>query len=230
MSANRLGLINPLPVLLEGLIKVFERTGRFEIIGQGKDSADALQMLRTKTPNILIADLNTREFFCDVLPAAEALGTKVVNFTACEEVDRVRLSLNHGASAYVLMHSHVSEIVAAVDSALCGEVYVSPSLAGSLFGRLRPRSNEAEARTATLSFREEQIIKMLLLGKKNRDIASTLHLTEKTVKCYMTTLMQKLHAKNRLEVVLLAQQRSQIETTQNLALRSLEKKDFEARH
>nr|WP_269152198.1 LuxR C-terminal-related transcriptional regulator [Xanthobacter oligotrophicus] len=56
-----------------------------------------------------------------------------------------------------------------------------------------------------LSIREDQIVQLLLLGKKNSEIARALALSEKTVKGYMSTLMQKLHVRNRVEVVIAAQ-------------------------
>jgi DNA-binding NarL/FixJ family response regulator len=56
-----------------------------------------------------------------------------------------------------------------------------------------------------LSIREQQIVRLLLHGKTNKEIALTIRISEKTVKHYMTLLMQKLHVRNRLEVVIAAQ-------------------------
>ncbi|MDO9442133.1 MAG: response regulator transcription factor [Beijerinckiaceae bacterium] len=209
MNAIRLALINAHPVLLEGLTTIFEKTGRFSVINVGVDGSDAMRIIACDKPEVVIADLDGDKMISDVLPALVAAGAKVVVFTGCDDVETARLALNGGASGYVLTRTTATELVAAVDAARRGEIYVSPAMTGALFGMSRQLQPELGHRSSRLSHREEQIVKMLLLGKKNRDIAANLNLSEKTVKCYMTGLMQKLNARSRLEVVLVVQQRAE---------------------
>nr|WP_246232845.1 response regulator transcription factor [Aurantimonas aggregata] len=85
-----------------------------------------------------------------------------------------------------------------------GETFVTPSLASKVIAALRLPVTRGSP-NPRLSIREDQIVKLLLQGCTNKAIAARLSISEKTVKHYMTLLMQKLDARNRLEVVLAAQ-------------------------
>lgn len=231
MTAIRLALINSHPVLIEGLKLVLERTGRFIVTSTGDSGSDALRILEAETPDVLILDVENEQALHAVVPAATAAGVKTVVYTACADAEAARRALNSGANGYVLTRTPPAELIASVDAALRAEIYVSSALAGSLLGVSRQKQQEPATLSSRLSHREEQIVKMLLLGKKNRDIASDLNLSEKTVKCYMTGLMQKLNARSRLEVVLVVQQQSQtgsVSKQSGLPQRSREMLDFAA--
>ena len=87
-----------------------------------------------------------------------------------------------------------------------GETFISQSFASKVIMALRNESmRRIAAQAIKLSIREEQVVKLLLRGRTNKEIATGLGITEKTVKHYMTVLMQKLQVRNRLEVVIAAQ-------------------------
>ncbi len=94
-----------------------------------------------------------------------------------------------------------------VRAAHCGETYITPGFACKVIEALRIASLRQMSANAPikLSLREEQIVRLLLRGYTNRQISVGLGIGEKTVKNYMTILMQKLHARNRLEVLIAAQ-------------------------
>jgi two-component system nitrate/nitrite response regulator NarL len=91
-----------------------------------------------------------------------------------------------------------------------GESYVSPALAARLLGQLRQAApaNPVKQAFTVLTPREEQILAHLSRGQTNKEIARALALSEKTVKHYMTNIMQKLQVRNRVEAVLAMRQRS----------------------
>ncbi|WP_134500669.1 helix-turn-helix domain-containing protein, partial [Microvirga pakistanensis] len=98
------------------------------------------------------------------------------------------------------------EIVAAARAVTAGDIYISQNFASEVISALRNASVRRIAMQALrLSAREDQIVQFLLAGKTNREIASSLGITERTVKHYMTVLMQKLNARNRVEVAMAAQ-------------------------
>lgn len=132
--------------------------------------------------------------------------TKVVVLTASTGVDHAVHSLDAGAHGYVLKGGSADELIRSIRSVLDGQTYISQEFASKVISALRDESvRKAAAKAIKLSIREEQIVRLLLRGKTNKEIANALKICEKTVKHYMTVLMQKLNARNRLEVVIAAQ-------------------------
>jgi DNA-binding NarL/FixJ family response regulator len=97
------------------------------------------------------------------------------------------------------------ELIQAVDAVRHGETYITQSFASQVIAALRNTSlRRMAAEAVRFSIREEQIVRLLSRGKTNKEIAVSLKISEKSVKNYMTILMQKLHARDRLEVVIAA--------------------------
>jgi DNA-binding NarL/FixJ family response regulator len=135
-----------------------------------------------------------------------AAETRIVVFTASTSTDDAIAALNAGAKGYVLKGSPSDDLFQALNAAQRGDVHVTPSFAAKLIGALKDQNRERQKPASDrLSVREEQIVRLLLLGKMNNEIAQELSLSAKTVKGYMTNLMVKMHVRNRLEVVIAAQ-------------------------
>lgn len=147
------------------------------------------------------------DVFQAVAEASRAVpAMKIVIFTASSITDDALQALAVGASCYVLKDGPAEELFEAIATARRGETYLTPSIAASVLGALPHKPLEKRAKESIrLSVREDQIIRLLLSGKQNREIASALSLSEKTIKRYMTDLMAKLNVRNRLEAVLAAQ-------------------------
>ena len=138
-----------------------------------------------------------------------APATRIVAFTAATGVEPAIRALDAGASGYVLKGSSSGELIQAIASVQDGETYITQNFASRVIAALRdPLLRRKAAEAVKLSIREEQIVRLLLRAKTNKEIAIVLKISEKTVKHYMTILMQKLHARNRLEVVIAAQKLS----------------------
>ena len=132
--------------------------------------------------------------------------TKIVAFTAATGVNSAIRALDAGANGYVLKGSSAQELIRAIEAVGHGETYITQGFASQVIAALRNASlRRVAAEAVKFSIREDQIVRLLLRGKTNKDIAASLKISEKTVKNYMTILMQKLNARNRLEVVLAAQ-------------------------
>lgn len=132
--------------------------------------------------------------------------TKVVVYTACTAVDLAMQALDSGASAFVVKDSISNELFDAIAVVLRGELFISQGYAGRVLSGMRNRAARASAANAAkLSQREKQVVHLLLEARSNKEIASNLSISEKTVKHYMTSLMTKLNARNRVEVALAAQ-------------------------
>jgi DNA-binding NarL/FixJ family response regulator len=105
-----------------------------------------------------------------------------------------------------LKGSSSDELLQAIASVSSGETYITRNFATQVIAALRDTSLRRKAAEAVkLSIREQQIVRLLLKGKTNKEIALAINISDKTVKHYMTILMQKLQVRNRLEVVIAAQ-------------------------
>lgn len=203
-----IAIVDDHPLLAEGIAAVLARRDGFVVTEIGASAADIARILGRGLCDVLIVDLNMPG---DVFGAIAALrdmapSSRVVVFTASTDTDHAVKALSAGAAGYVLKGSSAAELLEAVEAALRGEVYITPAFAAKVIGALNSKAAEKQALLSTkLSVREEQIVRLLLCGKQNREIAQTLDLSEKTVKSYMTNLMAKLRARNRLEVVIAAQ-------------------------
>jgi DNA-binding NarL/FixJ family response regulator len=118
-------------------------------------------------------------------------------------------SLAAGARGYVLKGVGAHDLLSVVRTVAAGGSYVSPSLAGRLLLAMKAKGAEAAAKSPleTLTEREEDILRLVAGGKSNKEVGRDLGLQEKTVKHYMTSILQKLQVRNRTEAALLARDR-----------------------
>jgi DNA-binding NarL/FixJ family response regulator len=203
MKPIRLLFVDDHPALLAGMAALFAADRRFEVVGSGSNAQDAVTLAQVARPDVMIVDLSMPG---NVLGAIESICassfSKVIVFTAYDDVDRALQAINAGAHGYVLKGRPTSDLYEAIDTVVGGDIFVSPDFARRLMAGMRNRTRrEREAKAAQLSPREQQIVAHLLQGRSNKEIARDLGLSEKTIKHYMTNLMSKLRVKSRLEVV-----------------------------
>ena len=113
-----------------------------------------------------------------------------------------------GARGYVLKGISGGDLGAVVRAVAAGETYVTPQMAGRLLKEMSGRTTRpGEHGIEDLSEREHQILERVANGLTNKEIAGQLFLSEKTVKHYMTSILEKLQVRNRVEAALLARDR-----------------------
>jgi DNA-binding NarL/FixJ family response regulator len=200
----RLSFVDDHPALLRGLMSLFGADPRYRLAGNGSSAADLTAIAKQGNSDIIIVDLGLPGDVFGALQdvATSAQPTKMLVYTAHENVDLAVRALDSGVHAFVLKGRPVEELHEAISVVSRGEIYVSPGFSYRVFAGLNKTRG---AHNTRLSGRERQLVKCLLEGKSNKEIAAALRLTEKTVKHYMTNLMGKLHVHSRLEVVVAAQ-------------------------
>ena len=162
-------------------------------------------MVRSHAPDLLIFDPGDSEDGINAISTIVGQGgnTRVLVFTMVNRIEHAVRALDAGASAYLTSGSTSGELLDAVQTVLGGDTFISPCIANKLIASLRTAAfARTSAQKLKLTVREEQIVTLLHKGKTNREIGVGLGLSEKTVKHYMTVLMQKLAARSRLEVVI----------------------------
>jgi DNA-binding NarL/FixJ family response regulator len=209
----RVAVIDDHPMLREGVVRTLADEDDMEVVGEGGSAEQALEIAQKLLPDIILIDmnmpgsgLNAVERISDVCPAV-----KMIVLTVEENHDLVTSAFERGARAYILKGIGASELVDIVRAVNDGGSYVSPSLAAKLlsnFGGSSRRSTSEQDPIQTLTAREEQILDLLGKGLRNKEIGRQLDLKEKTVKHYVTNILQKLQLRNRVEAAVLLQKQS----------------------
>jgi DNA-binding NarL/FixJ family response regulator len=211
MDAISIVLIDDHPLMIKALSTLLKEAGPFEVVGLGTTAADLIGFCERTHPQVAIVDPNMSE---DVYKAmADAIkvspATKIVAFTSATGIDSAIRALDAGASGYVLKRSSTSELIDAILSVRSGETYIAQSFSGKIIAALQNASlRRTAAEAILLSVREREILRLLMSGQTNKEIAIATGVSEKTVKHYMSILMQKLQARSRLQLVIEAQKYS----------------------
>jgi two-component system, NarL family, nitrate/nitrite response regulator NarL len=208
MSKITIAVIDGHPLMIEAIHSLLDRTPGFQVVGSGMTAYDLVEFCRRTRPQVAVVDLSIPG---DVYSAIEnaikiSPSTKIVAFTAATGVDSAIRALDAGASGYVLKGSDTVELIQAISSVHAGETYITEDFAARVIAGLRNASVRRKAAQAVISsIREQQIVRLLMNGKTNKEIAIAIKISEKTVKHYMTALMQKLQVRSRQEVVIATQ-------------------------
>lgn len=202
---STIALLNHQPIMLEGLIRIFGGTDSPALMDFGLLSVAKIDQIISRRPDLVLLDSDEQDRGARTISkiVRESPGTKVAVFASAVSVEHAVNSLEAGATGYVSTTSTADELREAVRHILDGETFISPKIASKVINSLRAAAiHKAAIRSKGLTVRETQIGDLLMQGRTNRQIAEGLGLSEKTVKHYLTILMHKLEAKNRLELAL----------------------------
>ena len=207
----RVVLADDHPIYRDGLARSLTDAGDIEIVGEARDGEEAVEVVARERPDVVLLDIS--------MPKGGGIAAlsrimqmeappRVAMLTASEADDDLMQAIKLGALGYILKGVGAGELVDLVRELHAGRSYVSPGLAGRLLIAMRRRDGPAAAPNPLdeLSRREEDILKLVAVGKSNREVGDALDLQEKTVKHYMTSILQKLQVRNRVEAAMLARQ------------------------
>jgi DNA-binding NarL/FixJ family response regulator len=209
----RVIVVDDHPMFREGVIRTLKENN-IMVIGQGASAAEAIRLVQELNPDILLLDIgipgggiSAAQNVTNMSPT-----TRVVILTGSEKEDNLLAALHAGARGYALKGVSAPELVKIVQDVASGDVYIHQDLANTLLIEMvggREKLAQAKSVLDGLSQREVQILELVANGKSNREIGDALHLSENTIKQYMTTLLQKLNVRNRVEAARLIQRRSE---------------------
>jgi DNA-binding NarL/FixJ family response regulator len=194
------------PLFREGVVHSLAAEPDFNVLGQASSGEDALRMARDLLPDVVLLDIGMPGW--GGIVAAEKIttacpATRIVMLTVLEDEDKLLASFKAGARAYVLKGVSAHELAQVVRSVANGEVYVTPSLAAGILVTLS-RNHSTHDPLEGLTERESEILKLVGRGLTNREIGEQFHLSEKTIKHYITNILEKLHVRSRVEAAMLA--------------------------
>jgi DNA-binding NarL/FixJ family response regulator len=206
LSTIRIVLADDHPLFRQGVAYTLSREPDFSVVGEAASGRQALELVRTLTPDVILLDITMPEgdgLVTAAKIAEQSPSTRIVMLTASEEGDDLVTAMKVGARGYVVKGAGASEVVAAIRAVATGEAYITPKMAGNLLLEMthKPAANPLDE----LTERECEVLQLLAQGLTNREIGERLALAEKTVKHYVTSVLQKLHVRSRVEAALLAQ-------------------------
>ena len=208
MDEIRVLVVDDHPLFREGVIRTLGEEARLVVVGEADTATGAIETARETLPDIVLLDLKLPdEHGLAVVDALqrEVPYSKVIVLTAVEDEDALLRALKQGARGYLLKGVSGQELRQVVLAVASGETYVTPGMAGRLLRDLTAGERPSPlADTDDLTEREEAILQLVAQGKTNKEISAELFLSEKTVKHYMTNVLQKLHVRNRVEAALIA--------------------------
>jgi DNA-binding NarL/FixJ family response regulator len=194
------------PIFRDGLVKSLEETGIFTVTGIASSAKEAIDLAATLKPDIALLDLSMPGGGLSAVAQIASLNHAkyIAMHTVSEDGENVAEALRLGAKAYILKGVSAQELRNILSDVAKGETHVAPSLAAKILTFMTQQQTEASP-LDDLTKREEDILKYVAIGQTNKEVAEALGLQEKTVKHYMTTILEKLHVRNRVEAALIAQ-------------------------
>lgn len=195
----------------EGTAELLERAGGLQVIGQAANGADALRLVQTLRPDVLLVDVampGLDGFETTRRSRAMSPDTAVLALSAHEEVAYVRAMLEAGARGYLSKAARAHELVAAVRAVAAGETVLSPSVAAQVLSR----GSDA---TPNLTPRELDMLRATARGLGNKQIAAELGVSARTVQSHLTRVFGKLGVASRTEAVLYAIKRGWVSPDQS---------------
>jgi len=207
-DAIRILVADDHPLFREGVVNTLSAEPDIEVIAEANSGESAVEQAVDLLPDVAILDLTMPGIGGIAATgqiATQCPATAVLVLTVSEDADDLLQALKAGARGYVLKGVAGQGLIHAVRSVTAGEVYITPALASGLLSEMT-RDDPADP-FENLTGREHEILELVAAGLTNREIGERLFLAEKTVKHYMTNVLQKLQVRSRVEAALLAQRR-----------------------
>ncbi len=188
-------------VVREGLRSILRRESDFSVVGEAANGHEAVMAHDRLHPDVTIMDL--RMPVCGGVEAIRKIraadpAARILVLSNFEGDEDIHAALAAGAMGYLLKHSSGDQVTPAIRSLMLGKRWIPQEVAGHLASRERGE---------ILSEREREIVRLLVLGEANKEIASALGITEQTVKSHVKNILAKLQVRDRTEAVTVALRR-----------------------
>ena len=183
-----------------------------EVAAEAANGREAVDLARSHSADVVLLDIQM-----PVMDGLTALGelrravptARVIVLTTFGERENVLRAMEQGGAGFLLKDTAPAELIGAVRAAAAGDAYLSPGATRHVVdqlasGRTAARGEEARARVAGLSAREREVLALLGEGLSNADAGRRLHMSEATVKTYVSRILAKLECENRVQAALLA--------------------------
>jgi DNA-binding NarL/FixJ family response regulator len=200
MDNIRVLLVDDHSLYRRGIAAALAAEESIEIVGEAADGLEGIEKTRELMPDVVVLDLQMPR--CGGLEACQALQTElpqinVLVLTISHKESDLFSAIKFGAKGYLLKDANAKELAQAVVHIAKGGVIVSPSMASKLLTEFKTGEVYKAEAASGVSDREVEILQQVAKGASNKEIASTLFISENTVKTHLRNIMDKLHLANR---------------------------------
>ncbi|MET8042192.1 response regulator transcription factor [Micromonospora sp. NPDC005215] len=194
-----------------GVKAILSTQDDIEVVAEAQNGQDAVELARLHRPTVALLDI--RMPYLDGLAAAALLRDEVPEttvglLTTFSEDDLVARALDEGVAGFLLKAADPRDLIAGVRALAKGQTHLAPKVVERLIsevaGGRMARGIAARERISNLTQREAQVLTLLVKGLSNSEIAERIRLAEGTVKTYVSTILLRLNAKNRVQAAILA--------------------------
>lgn len=206
----RVAIADDQRLLREGLRIILEAAPDMIVVGEAEDGVEAVKLAQEEQPEVMLMDI--RMPLRDGIAATEAIrkalpNVRVLLLTTYDTPELVIEGLRAGAAGYLLKDSSAEELCAAVRTVARGQVLLQANSAAQLLAGLTPPAPpQSQAEKLGLTERERDVLRLIVVGRNNSEIASELYVSEATVKTHINHIFAKLGARDRTHAVVLAHQ------------------------
>jgi NarL family two-component system response regulator LiaR len=202
----RILLVDDHAVVREGMRALIQIKPDMEVVGEAADGIEALEKAHDLDPDVILLDI--------VMPRLDGIGTikalkeqgsqaRILIITSFAEDEQIFPAIKAGALGYLLKDSQPQELIQAIRDVNRGEPSLHPTVALKLMNEL-DRQPQLPPTEEPLTKRELEVLKLIAQGQTNREIGEQLHLSERTVGKYASSILDKLHLANRTQAALYA--------------------------
>jgi DNA-binding NarL/FixJ family response regulator len=202
-SALRLVVVDDHEVVRQGLVALLDRRDAFQVVGEAGTVEEAMAVVRRMQPDLVIMDVRLPdgsgiEACRDI--RAEMPEVRVVILTSYPDEEAVLSAIIAGASGYLLKQIRGRDLVSAVEAVGRGESLLDPAVTEKVLERVRRiAAGSYTDELASLTSQEQKILMLVAEGKTNKEIASEVYLSDKTVKNYVSSILSKLNLERRAQ-------------------------------
>jgi len=213
-SFIRVLVVDDHPIVQQGLSGLITARYGMTIVGQAKDGNEAVDKTRTLQPDVILMDL--------VMPGKGGLETiveirqenpqaRILVLTSFGEDDRVSAAIKAGASGYLMKDSSPDELLHAIREVAKGNLFLPQDIALKLRNDLQ-NPQEIPSPELTLTKRELEVLKFVVQGLSNKEIASKLVVSEVTIRYHISSILDRLKLTNRIQAAVYAVQKGLVDT------------------
>ena len=193
-------------LMREGIRQLLEFDGSIDVVGEVSDGEECLAKLPLVRPEVLLLDINMpKKNGIEVLQDIKKrnIPVKVLILTVHNEIYYLLKEVDIGVDGYILKDSESSELKKAINAVVQGESYIQPNLIPSLNSRLVSRDSDKEKIDA-LTKRELEVLVQVANGMFNKEIATSLNISERTVKNHISNIFKKIEVNDRTQAAVFA--------------------------
>lgn len=206
----RVLLVDDQDIFRQGLAALLSVRQDIAVVGEASNGQEAIALTVELQPDVVLMDVRMPD--CDGVTATREIHQRypwiqIVVLTTFDDDEYIWQSLSAGAIGYLLKRTPAEQVVATIRSAYLGYSQLSPPIAAKVFGQVSAKRPMSEAiASVPLSKRELEVLKLIGQGKNNQEIAQILHLSDGTVRNYVTRILSQLNLRDRVHAVLWAKQ------------------------